>query len=140
VDTELSKVGNRCIQRYHSLIVDRELGATWNEPTKVYDQGQKTVCVLAALMLGSAKEVFQERVQTLLQGWIDAIATILVEADMDAAIARERGEDDVIAIQGVLILSQRLKDPATFQQVVWQLPQTLYRDLPKQKTRAKKTG
>ena len=37
--------------------------------------------------------------QTLLQLWIDAITTLLVEAGTDLAIACERGEDDVIAIQ-----------------------------------------
>jgi AcrR family transcriptional regulator len=106
--------------------------------SKAYEQGQKP-CVLAALMLGSAKDVFQQRVQTLLQLWIEAIATILVEAGMDDAIARERGEDGVIAIQGALILSQGLNDPTSFQRVMQQLPQTLCRDLPKQKTRVKKT-
>ena len=107
--------------------------------SKAYEQGQKP-CVLAALMLGSAKDIFQERVQTLLQLWIDAIATILVDAGMDAGIARERGEDGVIAIQGALILSQGLNDPTPFERVMQQLPQTLCHDLPKQKTRAKKTG
>ena len=59
---------------------------------------------------------------------------------MDAAIARERGEDGVIAIQGALILLQGLNDPSPFQRVMQQWPQTLCRDSPKQKTRAKKTG
>lgn len=107
--------------------------------SKAYEQGQKP-CVLAALMLGSAQDIFQERVQTLLRLWIDAIATILVEAGMDMTIARERGEDGVIAIQGALILSQGLNDPAPFQRVMQQLPQILCRDLPKQRTREKKTG
>jgi TetR/AcrR family transcriptional regulator, lmrAB and yxaGH operons repressor len=106
--------------------------------SKAYEQGQKP-CVLAALMLGSAKDIFQERVQTLLQLWIDAIATILVEAGMDAATpcgyleehARERGEDGVIAIQGALILSQGLNNPTPFQRVMQQLPQILCRNLPK---------
>jgi len=37
------------------------------------------------------------------------IAPILVEVGVDAAIARERGKVDVIAIRGALILSQGLK-------------------------------
>jgi len=56
----------------------------------------------------------------------------------ETAIARERGEDGVIAIQGALILSQGLKDPTPFERVMQQLPKTLCHDLPKQKTRAKK--
>jgi hypothetical protein len=74
--------------------------------------------------------------------------TISVEAGMNDATpcgyleehARERGEDSVIAIQDALILSQGLNDPTPFQRVMRQLPPTLCHDLPKQKTRAKKTG
>lgn len=66
--------------------------------------------------------------------------TISVEAGMNDAIARELGEDSVIAIQDALILSQGLNDLTPFQRVMRQLPQTLHHNLPKQKTRAKKTG
>lgn len=96
--------------------------------SKAYNDGQKP-CLLAALLLGSAKEVFQARVQTLLRSWIDAIATVLIEAGMDETIARQRGEDGVIAIQGALILAQGLNDAAPFQRVVKELPQHLCRDL-----------
>jgi hypothetical protein len=57
-------------------------------------------------MLGSAKVVFQERVRSLLKLWMDAIATVLIEAGMDENLARQRGEAGVIAIQGALILAQ----------------------------------
>jgi len=56
-------------------------------------------------MLGSAKDVFQGRVETLLQSWIDAIAMVLMEGGTDEELARQRGEDGVIAIQGALVLS-----------------------------------
>jgi TetR/AcrR family transcriptional regulator, lmrAB and yxaGH operons repressor len=96
-----------------------------------YENGEKP-CILAALMLDSAKDVFRGRVQTLLQHWIDAIAAILVEAGLDPSIAQERGQDAIIAIQGALILSQGLKNPTPFQRVMQQLPQTLCRDLANQ--------
>lgn len=95
----------------------------------VYSSGQKP-CILAALMLGSARDSFQERVGKLLQVWIDTIATILMDAGMDAALAQQRGEDGVIAIQGALILTQGLDNPAPFQRVMQQLPQQLCRGLP----------
>jgi hypothetical protein len=65
--------------------------------------------------------------------------TSLIEADMDAAIAFEQGEDGVMTIQGALILCQGLSDLAPFQRVMQQLPQKRCHNLPKQKTRAKKT-
>ncbi len=96
--------------------------------SKAYSGGQKP-CLLAALMLGSAKDVFQGRVQTLLQSWIDAIATVLTEAGMNEELARQRGENGVIAIQGALILSQGLGNPAPFQRVIERLPTELCQEL-----------
>lgn len=93
-----------------------------------YDGGQKP-CLLAALMLGSAKVMFQDQVQTLLQVWIEAIATVLMEAGMDKELARQRGEDGVIAIQGALVLVQGLGNPAPFQRVIQQLPKQICQDL-----------
>jgi TetR/AcrR family transcriptional regulator, lmrAB and yxaGH operons repressor len=95
----------------------------------VYNSGQKP-CLLAALMLGSAKDIFQERVGKLLQTWIDAIATILMDAGMDETLARQRGEDGVLTIQGALILAQGLDNAASFQRVMQQLPHQLCQGLP----------
>lgn len=93
---------------------------------KVYDSGQKP-CLLAALMLGSAKNVFQDRVGKLLQAWINAISNVLVDAGMNETLAQQRGEDGVMMIQGALILAQGLEDPAPFRRVIQQLPETLCR-------------
>lgn len=89
-----------------------------------YEDGQKP-CLLAALMLGSGRDLFQARVQTLLRSWIEAIAQVLMEAGMEASIAQQRAEDGVIAIQGALILAQGLDDVAPFQRVMQQLPARL---------------
>ena len=94
--------------------------------SSAYENGKKP-CLLAALMLGSAKDVFQDQVRGLLQLWIDAIAQVLVEAGMDKDLAHQRGEDGVIAIQGALILAQGLGDSSPFQRVIQQLPQQLCR-------------
>lgn len=91
-----------------------------------YENGQKP-CLLAALMLGSAKDVFQDQVRGLLHLWIDAIAQVLMESGMNPELAQQRGEDGVIAIQGALILAQGLGDPSAFQRVMQQLPQQLCR-------------
>ncbi len=91
---------------------------------KTYDDGENP-CLLAALMLGSAKNIFQPKVRELLQVWINAIATVLVEAGLDEKLAQQRGEDGVIAIQGSLILVQGLGNAAPFQRVIQQLPEQL---------------
>lgn len=104
------------------------LQAMCDRISKVYNNGQKP-CLLAALMVGSAKTVFQERVQQLLEMWIAAIATILTAAGLDEEFARQRGEDGVMAIQGALILAQGLGNPTPFQRVIQQLPDQLCQGL-----------
>jgi TetR/AcrR family transcriptional regulator, lmrAB and yxaGH operons repressor len=94
--------------------------------SKAYDDGKKP-CLLAALMLGSAKDIFRDRVGKLLQMWTRAIAAVLMDSGMDETLAQQRGEDGVMMIQGALILAQGLQDPAPFQRVMQQLPETLCR-------------
>jgi AcrR family transcriptional regulator len=91
---------------------------------EVYQGGQQP-CLFSILLLGSARDVFHDQIRGIFRGWIEAIATVLMESGMDAKLAQQRGEDGLIAIQGALILSQGLHDPAPFQRVTKQLPQQL---------------
>lgn len=95
--------------------------------SEVYDGG-KQPCLSAILLLGSARDVFHNRVQALYQIWIDAIANVLTAAGMNKSLAHQRGENAVIAIQGALILSQALNNSAPFQRVMQQLPKELCRN------------
>lgn len=92
----------------------------------VYDNG-KQPCLSAILLLGSARDLFHDRVKALYQDWIAAIAQVLIEAGFDQTTAQQRGEDALIAIQGALILAQGLGDPAPFQRVMGGLAQDLCR-------------
>ncbi|MDX2254615.1 MAG: TetR/AcrR family transcriptional regulator [Pseudanabaenaceae cyanobacterium bins.39] len=96
---------------------------------EVYEGGQQP-CLFAILLMGSARDVFHDQVREILFGWIEAIATVLTESGMDATLAQQRGEDAVIAIQGALVLSQGLDNPAPFQRVIKQLPQQLCQVVP----------
>jgi TetR/AcrR family transcriptional regulator, lmrAB and yxaGH operons repressor len=88
-------------------------------------EGGKQPCVFAILLLGSARDVFHGKVQALFVGWIDAITSVLVETGMEKDLARQRGEDAAIAVQGALILSQALNNPSPFLRVMQQLPAQL---------------
>jgi TetR/AcrR family transcriptional regulator, lmrAB and yxaGH operons repressor len=88
-------------------------------------EGGKQPCLLATLLLGSARQVFQPTLQPLLQKWVDAIAAVLISAGMKKSLARQRGEEAIMLIQGSLILSQGLNDVSLFQRTVKQLPQQL---------------
>jgi AcrR family transcriptional regulator len=95
---------------------------------EVYDGG-KQPCLSAILLLGSARDVFHDRVKALYQAWIAAIAEVLIAAGLDDTVAMQRGEDAVITIQGSLILSQGLHHSGSFQRVIERLPQQLCQGL-----------
>lgn len=91
----------------------------------LYEGGQQP-CLFAILLLGSATDVFHDKLKALFRAWIDAIAAVLIESGMDEKLAQQRGEDAAIAIQGSLILSQGLDNPVPFQRVIQHLPEELY--------------
>ncbi len=92
----------------------------------LYEGGQQP-CLFAILLLGSARDVFHAKVKALFLVWIGAIAQVLIEAGLEPELAKQRGEDAAIAIQGSLILAQGLDDPSPFQRVIQQLPSALCR-------------
>ncbi|MCC5668371.1 TetR/AcrR family transcriptional regulator [Nostoc sp. CHAB 5784] len=96
--------------------------------SELYEEG-KQPCLFAILLMGSARDVFHTKLQTLLRTWIDAIAEVLIAAGLDETLAKQRGEDAAIAIQGSLILSHGLNDFVPFQRIIKQLPQQLCQDL-----------
>lgn len=91
---------------------------------QLYASGEQP-CLLAALIAGAPRADFHKRVKARLQLLVGAIATVLTEAGLDPKLAQQRGEDAVITIQGSLILSLGTDEPAPFQRVIAQLPQTL---------------
>ncbi|MBD2536848.1 TetR/AcrR family transcriptional regulator [Nostoc flagelliforme FACHB-838] len=91
---------------------------------EVYDGG-KQPCLSAILLLGSARDVFHDKVKAIYQVWIDAIANVLIESGMNEGLALRRAEDAVTAIQGSLIVSQGLDDPSVFVRLMQHLPENL---------------
>lgn len=95
------------------------------EVDRFFDTG-KNSCLWAVFILDrSSDELFGEQIKGAFSQWIEAISNVLIAAGLDKTLAKQRGEDAVIAIQGALIL----KDVAPFQRVLKQLPAQLCRDL-----------
>ncbi|MBD1914850.1 MULTISPECIES: TetR/AcrR family transcriptional regulator [Cyanophyceae] len=93
---------------------------------EAYNHGQKP-CMLASLMLGSAKDDFQPQVQGMLRRWMGAIAAVLTQSGMPESLAQERSEEALIAIQGALIMARAMDDAAIFERTMQRLPQQLCR-------------
>ena len=98
------------------------------EVNHFFNAGQNS-CLWAVLVLEqSSDDLFHAQISEAFSRWIEAIANVLITAGLDKTLAKQRGEDAIIAIQGALILSHGLKDFAPFQRVLKQLPQQLCRD------------
>jgi TetR/AcrR family transcriptional regulator, lmrAB and yxaGH operons repressor len=93
---------------------------------QLYEDGQQP-CISATLLLGSARDLFHNRVEQRYRSWITAIAEVLMAEGFPEQLAWQRGEDAVAAVQGGLILSQGLGDCAAFPRMMQQLPQLLCR-------------
>jgi TetR/AcrR family transcriptional regulator, lmrAB and yxaGH operons repressor len=101
------------------------LGRMCDRVLELYENGQQP-CLTAIILMGSARDVFRTKVQTVLRAWIDAIADVLIESGLNESLAKERAENALITIQGALIVAHGLDDLAPFERVVKQLPQELY--------------
>ena len=92
---------------------------------KFYCQGEKA-CVLALLSVGEAHELFQNQIQQMLELWIDSLAKLAIEAGVKPKTARQRAEDAVLQIEGVLVLSRGLNNRGIFKGVLKHLPEILF--------------
>lgn len=87
--------------------------------------GGRDGCLLGLLSHGEARDRFHDHVRAALGHWAGAIAMVLEEAGIPAALARERGEDAVILVQGALVVARGLGDSAPFARTVAALPEQL---------------
>lgn len=95
--------------------------------SELYEDG-KQPCLLAILLMGSARDLFHGKVSLRLRGWIEAIASVLIEAGTSENKAKQRAENAIIAIQGSLVLSRGLDNPTIFQRVIQEIPENLCQD------------
>lgn len=91
---------------------------------ELYEGGNQP-CMFAILLMGSARDVFHQKVKVLFCDWIDAIALVLIESGIDEKLAHQRAEDAATFIQGSLILSQALCDSSVFQRAIKRLPKQI---------------
>ena len=82
-------------------------------------------CLLAILQSGTGQALRHAQIKATLAAWIEAIAVVLREAGWDDEIAQQRAEDALITIQGAVMVSFTLDNPAVFQRVMQSLPQVI---------------
>lgn len=89
-----------------------------------YDGG-KEACILALMTIGEGREALAPDVREGLQGWIDALTSVIVETGRPEPMARERAQNAVARVQGALVLARGLGNTAVFKRTVDDLPRDL---------------
>jgi AcrR family transcriptional regulator len=72
------------------------------------------VCLVGAFALGDVRDRFAAAIRSYFAAWIEALAQALVRAGRDEAVALDRAEEAVAAIQGALVLARALDDTEAF--------------------------
>lgn len=91
-----------------------------------YYGGGAEACLFGNLVVGDARTLFQDRLNDSLRTLIDGFAQLAQEKGVSAREARLRAEDAVMRIQGALILSRGIGDPAPFRRVLKGLQRQLF--------------
>ncbi|WP_042702758.1 TetR/AcrR family transcriptional regulator [Azospirillum sp. B506] len=99
---------------------DAAIAAMLDETTKYFRSGRR-VCLVGALAVANTRDLFAQAIRGYFVAWVDALQSALVRQGREAEQARLLSEDAVLAIQGAIVLSRALDDPAVFQRAIDQL-------------------
>jgi len=90
-----------------------------------YYAGGAEACLLGNLVVGDARTLFQDKLSAAFHQLMDGLAQLAREKGIPERDAQQRAEDAVVRIQGALIVSRGISDPAPFRRVLKRLPQNL---------------
>ncbi|TZG34082.1 TetR/AcrR family transcriptional regulator [Agrobacterium sp. B1(2019)] len=118
---------------------DAAITAMLDETAKYFRSGRR-VCLVGALAGTNTRDLFAQAIRGYFVAWVDALQAALVRQGRDAEQARLLSEDAVLAIQGAIVLSRALDDPAVFQRAIDQLHSRLAADRKKLGDNASDSG
>lgn len=104
--------------------VSERLEAMSEAVSRFYAAGGNS-CLIDLFSLSGTPDGVRRQVATGAAAWLAALASVLQEAGFDRDEAQSRAEDAVIRIQGALVLSRALADPAPFRRQIATLPTVL---------------
>lgn len=90
-----------------------------------YFRGGGRVCLVGALALGAARDRFGAAIASYFARWVGALADALQRTGCDATTAAALAEATVAGIQGALVLTRALDDPAVFRRTLQALRERL---------------
>ena len=83
-----------------------------------YFRSGRRVCLVGALALNDARDLFAKRIKGYFVDWNEALAGALSRAGHHRKTARALAEDALAAIQGGLVLARAMNDPTLFQRAL----------------------
>lgn len=86
-----------------------------------YFRSGRRVCLVGALAVSNTRDRFSQAIRDYFENWVDALRSALIRQGCDHHQAQTLSEDAVLSIQGAIILSRALDDPAVFQRAIDQL-------------------
>lgn len=89
-----------------------------------YDGGRKS-CLVELFSAAPGETGLHDPVRRTVGLWIGEFAALAEAASLPPALARSRAEDEVIRIQGALVVSRALDDREPFRRVLAELPRKL---------------
>ncbi len=89
--------------------------------TAQYFRSGRRVCLVGALAVANTRDLFAQAIRGYFVAWVDALQSALVRQGREADQSRMLAEEAVLAIQGAIVLSRAMDDPAVFQRAIDQL-------------------
>lgn len=89
--------------------------------TDQYFRSGERVCLVGALAVTSTRDLFGQAIRGYFVAWVDALQSALIRQGREADQSRILAEEAVLAIQGAIVLSRAMDDPAVFQRAIDQL-------------------
>ena len=97
------------------------LSAMVESVDRFYNSGQKW-CLVDLFSVGEAGGHFREILKGTLRTWMNHLQAVGEQAGIEPGVAQSRAEETLMAIQGALVLSRAMDEPALFQRVLSEIP------------------
>jgi TetR/AcrR family transcriptional repressor of lmrAB and yxaGH operons len=88
-----------------------------NAVTSYFRSGQR-ICLQGAFALGRERDMFADRIQGYFEQWVTSLAGALRALGRNEPEAQAAALEVVVAVQGAIVLSRALGQPAIFNQTI----------------------
>lgn len=97
--------------------VNGAIGAMLASTDRYFRSGRR-VCLVGALAVANTRDLFAQAIRGYFVAWVNALQSALIRQGREADQSRILAEEAVLAIQGAIVLSRAMDDPAVFQRAI----------------------